>query len=68
MSTLYVGIDVAAKSAAIHWQQVTGQPSDRDGACSIAQTQRGYRSLHRRLSVLAPVGAIHVVMEATGNY
>ena len=65
MTQVYVGIDIAATTAAVHWHQVE---TEHTGACSIQQQDSHYRRLHQQLTQLVPPQSIHVVMEATGNY
>lgn len=66
MFTLYVGIDISAQDAHIHWYQTHTQQS---GQCVIPQTKAGYQRLVKRLSTLCPdPQQTQLVMEATANY
>lgn len=65
MHTLYVGIDIAAKTAAVAWQvPETGEWGQLD----IAQTRAEYAHLARTLTRYASPRDTLVVMEATGVY
>jgi transposase len=62
---LFVGIDIAATSAAVAWQQsATAQP----GRLDIQQQPDDYARLAQRLADLAAPHRTLVVMEATGTY
>jgi transposase len=63
---LFVGIDIAAATAAVAWQR-TGAPLSRP--LTIAQTSAGYAALTERLqaSGVTPAHTL-IVMEATGSY
>jgi len=65
MYQLYVGIDIAAKTAHVHWQSPEG---DLSGNQVIQQCRRDYKRLAQRLKSIADPAASLVVMEATGNY
>ncbi len=64
--TLFVGIDIAAKTATAAW---TSNGSHRSGSLTIDQTVQGYATLHDHLQATghAPTTTL-VVMEATGSY
>jgi transposase len=63
---LFVGVDVAATTAAVAWMLPGAAPSS---ACTIAQTEHGFADLEQQLLALGhPASAILVVMEATGTY
>jgi transposase len=63
---LFVGVDVAATSAAVSWMTV-GNPPSR--AITIDQTQNGYVQLQQHIQATG-VSAQHVLvtLEATGTY
>ena len=65
-STLFVGIDIAAKTAMAAIQR-PGAKASR--SFTLEQTPEGYTSLRHQLQATghAP-GAVLVVMEATGSY
>jgi transposase len=64
--TLFVGIDVAAKTVTAAWT-TDGTTSSRP--LTIAQTPQGYTTLHTHLQTTGhPPETILVVMEATGTY
>jgi len=65
MYQLYVGIDIAAKTAHVHWQEAEQGES---GHQEVQQCQRDYARLAQRLQGIADPGASLVVMEATSNY
>ena len=65
MYALYVGVDIAADSATIHWHNI---PQAQTGSCSIQQNPAAYQHLHDSLTQHANPQQTHVVMEATGNY
>jgi transposase len=63
---LFVGIDVAAKTAAVAWHL----PGARQPTCfSIDQTPTGFAQLQQRLqATTVPPAATLIVLEATGSY
>lgn len=62
---VYVGADIAAQQIAIDWLDTQTQTGDQ---LTLEQSQRDYARLLKRLTRQAQPAAIHVVMEATGNY
>jgi transposase len=63
---LFVGIDIAAATAAVAWQRA-GAPLSRP--MTIAQTPAGYAALTARLQASGvPPARTLIVMEATGSY
>src|SRR5271165_4136066 len=63
---LQVGVDIAARKASIAWLPPT---PPCDSTLAIPLTPGGMSDLEKRLlAVCAPAGAIHITMEATGNY
>jgi transposase len=63
---LYVGIDISAKTAHIHWVHPQSQ---QRGKQEIPQNKTGYKQLAKALlKVEADAQHTHLVMEATGNY
>jgi transposase len=63
---LFVGVDIAATTAAVAWQR-PGAPLSRP--LTIAQTPAGYATLCARLHVSGvPPARTLIVMEATGSY
>ena len=63
--SLFVGIDIAAKSAAVEWQHPgTGLVE----TVNIEQKRTDYKRLTRKLTKLCPASETLVVMEATGTY
>jgi transposase len=63
---LFVGIDVSATTFTLAWMHTLGRPSR---AVTLDQTPTGFAELQRRLRAQeADVGAILIVMEATGTY
>ena len=63
---VYVGIDISAKTAHIHWLQPLTQ---HKGKLKIAQNKSGYKRLVQTLrKVCYETSQTHIVMEATGNY
>jgi len=66
MYDVYVGIDISAKTAHVHWYQPL---QTRSGAFQIAQNEGGYKRLVTTLQRICPDSTqIHIVMEATANY
>ncbi len=63
--TQFVGIDIAAETFAVAYQDVT---TGERGQLALEQTPRHYRQLVKSLTRLAPAAQTQVVMEATGNY
>jgi transposase len=63
--SLFVGIDIAAKSAAVEWQH---PETDLLQQMDIDQTKRDYKRLTQKLTKLCPPAETLVVMEATGTY
>jgi len=64
--TLFVGIDIAAKTLAASWLR-PGEAVSRP--ITLAQSPQGFATLHERLGQTGCVPAeVHVVMEATGSY
>ncbi|MDQ6905228.1 MAG: transposase [Chloroflexota bacterium] len=64
--TLFVGIDIAAKTLAAAWLR-PGEAVSRP--ITLAQSPQGFATLHERLGQTGyPPTEIHVVMEATGSY
>lgn len=63
---LFVGIDIAAKTATVAWTTTTSVPAP---AITIDQTPAGFATLQQQIADLgyAPQ-ATQVVMEATGSY
>jgi transposase len=63
---LFVGVDIAATSAAASWMAPSGRPTR---SITIDQTMQGYASLQKQLLAtgVAP-SQILVVLEATGTY
>jgi transposase len=63
---LFVGIDIAAKSAAVAWQHLDGS---QQRSCTIEQSAAGFARLHRQLQTTAvePANTL-VVLEASGTY
>src|SRR5450432_2859305 len=63
---LHVGVDIAATKASVAWIK---SPDPRQPPFEIDLTPTGMTHLVKRLLAVCPQpGAIHVVMEATGNY
>jgi transposase len=66
MYQVYVGIDISAQNAYVHWHD---SHTTQDGSFKIAQTPAGYHRLVSKLQqVCQDTCQIHIVMEATGNY
>jgi transposase len=65
MTTCYVGIDIAAYSAAVAWSETL---SGAVGSLSIEQTPAGYATLCKQLPTTSTPQETLVVMEATGTY
>lgn len=65
MNTCYVGVDIAAASAAVAWQETH---SGEVGRLSIEQTPAGYATLCQHLPGASAPQETLVVMEATGTY
>lgn len=65
MPTCYVGVDIAARSAAIAWHDLSTGEID---SFSIEQTAAGYARLCQRLPATSTPAHTLVVMEATGTY
>lgn len=63
--TLYVGIDIAAATAAVHWQSPAQAHSQ---SLTIDQNPAAYQRLIQHLQCLAAPAQTLVVMEATGSY
>jgi len=64
--TLFVGVDIAATTAAVATQR-SGARASR--SCTIDQTPEGYTKLGHQLQATGHVPSrILVVMEATGSY
>ncbi len=64
--TLFVGIDIAAKTLAAAWLR-PGEAASRP--ITLAQSPQGFAALQERLGQTGCVPAeVHVVMEATGSY
>jgi transposase len=63
--SLFVGIDIAAKSAAAEWQH---SESDLMQQMDIEQSKRDYKRLTQKLTKLCHPSQTFVVMEATGTY
>ncbi len=65
-STLFVGIDIAAKTLAAAWLR-PGEVASRP--ITLAQSPQGFAALHERLGQTGFTPTeIHVAMEATGSY
>lgn len=63
---LFVGEDIAAKTATVAWQAPAQKPGK---PITIEQTSEGFASLHQRLlKTRATPAQILMVMEATGIY
>lgn len=62
---LFVGMDIAQDTAAIHWYQPATQAS---GQLEIVQAPSGYRTLARHLQRIQPAALTFILMEATGTY
>src|SRR5690348_8393829 len=63
---LFVGVDIAAATATVAWQEPHKKPSK---SITVKQTPEGFSSLHQTLRATgAPPDQILVVMEATGIY
>ncbi|MBL8155910.1 MAG: IS110 family transposase [Anaerolineae bacterium] len=62
---VYVGADIAAEQITIDWLDTQTQTGEQ---LSLEQSERDYARLLKRLTRQAQPAAIHVVMEATGNY
>lgn len=63
---LFVGIDVAARTARVRWVKNTGECGD---GFSIAQTPDSWMTLREELLALCTSATrIHVSLEATGSY
>lgn len=65
MFEVYVGIDIAAKSLSIYWQDIR---TEQTGQMTLAQSPSDFKRLHQTLSQIVATEHIHIVMEATGNY
>jgi len=64
--TLFVGIDIAAKTLAVAWLR-PGEEVSRP--ITLAQSPQGFAALHERLGQTGGTPPeTHVVMEATGSY
>ncbi len=64
--TLFVGIDIAAKTLAVAWLR-PGEEVSRP--ITLAQSPQGFAALHERLDQTGGTPPeTHVVMEATGSY
>ncbi len=62
---LFIGIDVASKSAQVRWLTATGVSAE---GMSIAQTPDGHTALCAQLLKLCPQPSqVHVTIEATGS-
>lgn len=65
MTSHYVGIDIALKTATVAWQvNADTAPSVID----ITQDAQGYSTLVKQLRTLNQAEQIHIVMEATSTY
>jgi transposase len=63
---LFVGVDIAARTATAAWQDETGQVSR---PIQIAQSPHGHATLHAKLGAAGvPAAQTLVVLEATGSY
>jgi transposase len=63
---LFVGVDIAARSATAAWQDAQGQLSR---PVQIAQSPQGHAALHeKRGATGVPAGETLMVLEATGSY
>ena len=63
---LFVGIDISAKTAHIHWDHPESQ---QQGNQQIQQNKTSYQQFAKALLKLeANPQRTHLVMEATGNY
>jgi transposase len=63
--SLFVGVDIAAKSAAVEWQHPENNLMEQ---MEIEQSKRDYKRLIQKLTKLCPPSETLVVMEATGTY